>query len=132
MEQGMTTTKQDSVTIYVVEDEAALLDLVGLTLASGPWRVKSYATAEDALRDFAAEEIKPELLLTDYELGSSNGLSLAAECRKMHPELKIILMSGTVSSEVVQTSPVELQSFLPKPFRPRQLWELVNSFLADG
>lgn len=132
MEQGISVTSEDSATIYVVEDEEALLELVGLTLANGPWQVKRFGTAEEALRSFVAEASKPVLLLTDYDLGTSDGLTLAAECHKIHPRLKVILMSGTVTSEIVEDSPVSLECFVPKPFRPHQLREIVSAALASA
>jgi two-component system, cell cycle sensor histidine kinase and response regulator CckA len=131
MVQETTMPKQEPATVYVVEDEKALLQLVRLTLAGGPWCVKGFASGEEALRSFAAEERKPALLVTDYDLGTTDGLSLAVECRRLQPQLKIILMSGTVTSEVVATSPVDLECFIPKPFRVHQLREAVSSVLAE-
>jgi len=127
---GNTITEAERATIYVVEDERALLELVALTLSNGPWEVKRFASAEEALMSFQSESNKPALLLTDYDLGTSDGLTLAAQCRKLHPTLKVILMSGTVTEQVMAKSPVHLECFVPKPFRPQRLREAVSAALS--
>jgi len=122
---------KDAPVIYVVEDSPELLELAGLALAKGPWKVKQFGDPKRALRSFKADQPKPALVLTDYSMGDMTGLELAACCKEMHPATKVILMSGTASGEILKDATCQLEGFLPKPFRPGALAGLVKSVLEE-
>jgi CheY-like chemotaxis protein len=117
-------------TIYVVDNEPMLLDMIGLALANGPWEVKRFPDPAAALQSFAGEDPKPALLLSDYFMETMNGLELGARCRALHPPLRVILMSGSTGSEGAHEPAFVPDAFLPKPFHLQQLAELVESVLA--
>ncbi|MEO5804378.1 MAG: response regulator, partial [Verrucomicrobiota bacterium] len=70
-------------------------------------------------------------LLTDFDMGSMNGLELTEHCRRTMPELKVVLVSGTVEASTALNHPVKINEFLSKPYRPRDLAALVRTLLAE-
>lgn len=116
--------------IYLVDDEEILLSMVEGVLSRGPWQVKAFADPEKALRSFHAEATKPGLLVTDYAMPGMTGLELAAECRAMASDLKVVMISGTMSPKLAQESPSLINCFLAKPFNSKELWNAVESVIG--
>jgi DNA-binding NarL/FixJ family response regulator len=59
-----------------------------------------------------------------------NGLDLINECRRLKPQQKIILVSGTVSQDVYRHSPIKPDLFLAKPYHAKQLVDAVENVLS--
>lgn len=116
--------------IYVVDDEALLLDLAEATLQSGGYVIKKFQDPEEALASFQREKNKPDMLLSDYAMGKMNGLELIEKCKRAHPELKTMLISGTAGAEIILDAPVKVERFLGKPYQPATLLEMVQRILA--
>jgi CheY-like chemotaxis protein len=115
--------------IYIVDDEALLLDLAEASLAPGGYRIKKFADPANALKSFAREKPKPDILVTDYAMGKMNGLELLEKCRTFNPQLKCVLLSGTVGAEVVLNAPAKVDQFVGKPYQPQNLFDLVQRVL---
>ena len=116
--------------IYIVDDEPMLLDLAEVALMSGGYRFKKFEDPTLAFKSFQAESPKPALLLTDYMMGSMTGLQLLALCRREDPALKVVLVSGTAGPEIINESNEPVDHFLPKPYKPRELAEIVRAVLT--
>ena len=67
---------------------------------------------------------------TDFAMHAMNGMDLIRECRRISPEQKILLVSGTVDEAVYRDSPFKPDDFLAKPYPARQLADSVQSLLA--
>jgi CheY-like chemotaxis protein len=116
--------------IYVVDDEAMLLELAAVILEPLGYQVKTFRDPGSALETFMAAQPRPALIITDYAMHSMNGMALIEACRKLEPSQKILLLSGTVGPEIFHDAPVRPDRFLEKPYYARQLIELVKSMLT--
>ncbi len=79
------------------------------------------------------EELLPNFFFTDFEMRDLNGLELIGFIRnsslKMVKELKIALLTGFVSSKV-RDEAIKLDCwFLQKPFKPEELYQLIDKAL---
>ena len=117
--------------IYLVDDEPMLLELASVILEPLGYTVETYRSPEAALRAFEVAESKPALIIADYAMREMTGLELAGACRRIRPEQKILLVSGTVGPEVCPDTGVRPDRFLAKPYQSKQLIEAVESTLAD-
>lgn len=117
--------------IFIVDDEPLLLDLAEASLASAGYLIKKFVDPEEAARAFAKARPQPDLLVTDYAMGKMNGLELLEKCRAQRPDLKCVLISGTVGAEVVLNAPIKVERFVGKPYQPETLLELVKRVLAE-
>ena len=115
--------------IYVVDDEPLLLDLAQLSLQSDGYEIKRFLDPESAVQAFAKESPKPMLLISDFAMKAMNGLELIEQCKKLHPQLKTILVSGTAGAEIVHQAPVKIDDFMSKPYLPTSLSLLVKRLL---
>ncbi len=117
--------------IYVVDDEAMLLELATLILEPLGYRVQTFRDPTRALRSFTTSQPRPALLITDYSMHQMDGLGLIEACRHLEPQQKVLLISGTVGAEITERARAKPDRFLAKPYQAAQLIELVNSMLAN-
>src|ERR1051326_6815343 len=118
--------------IFVVDDEPMLLELAITILRPLGYALKTFRDPGTAVRAFAAAKPPPALVITDYAMHMMNGMDLIHECRRMQPNQKIILVSGTVSRDVFRDDPVKPDLFLAKPYHAKQLADAVESVLAKN
>jgi DNA-binding NtrC family response regulator len=120
-----------AIVIFVVDDEPLLLDLAELALQGGPYTLKKFQDPDLAYKAFAQARVKPIMIISDYAMGRLNGCDFLARCQQLQPNLKTILVSGTVGPEIVLNAPARIDRFLAKPYQPEILAELVRAVLAE-
>lgn len=119
-------------TILVVDDEPAILGLVGKILQRGGYDVLLAQRPSEAYMLALEHGSKISLLLTDVVMRGMRGPMLAQALITMFPHLKVLLMSGQVHQEAIS---VEGQKwpFIEKPFYNGNLLEKVRQALDhDG
>jgi signal transduction histidine kinase len=108
--------------ILVVEDDPALRKITALQLAGLGYTAIAAEDGVEAYRKLQ-EEPRIDLLLTDIVLPKGmSGPTLAGECRKHRPGLKILYMSGYTKSNLTHAGTLaEGAHLLTKPFRKTDL-----------
>jgi two-component system, cell cycle sensor histidine kinase and response regulator CckA len=120
-------------TIMVVEDEAALRELVHEILKKKGYTVLEAATGTQALNVWAQERHRVDMLFTDLLMPEGmTGYELAQRVLADKPELKVLYTSG-YSPESVYSGFQALEGvhFLQKPYQPEMLAQAVRNCL-DG
>lgn len=102
--------------IFIVDDEALLGQLAETVLTEAGFRTRTFLDPVDALRAVRDGE-RPEVLVTDFVMGSMTGIELIEGCKAIHPNLRTILLSGTVNETEVSTHATQPDLFIPKPYR---------------
>jgi CheY-like chemotaxis protein len=117
-------------TILLVEDEAAVRDLVRRVLAGLGYTVLQAREGEQAL-DICGQLRGPlHLLISDVVLPGINGWELARRLREVRPECRLLYMSGYTASVISQRGILEPGvPFLQKPFSPEALAHKVREVL---
>jgi CheY-like chemotaxis protein len=115
--------------IYVVDDNALLVEFAGTVLEGDGYQVKPFTDPKAALQAMAEANPKPAALVTDYEMGEMNGLQLIESSHRIHPSLRTVLLSGSIDSAFASKSPAKVDRFLGKPYQPAQLRTLVGELL---
>jgi two-component system, cell cycle sensor histidine kinase and response regulator CckA len=117
-----------SETIMVVEDDAAVRDLVRLMLEANGYSVVTVEDGEEAARLCRASAV--DLVLTDVVMPGLNGRALAERLGDIAPGMPVLFMSG-YSDEAVHRHGVlgERSAFLEKPFTERALARKVREVL---
>jgi CheY-like chemotaxis protein len=116
--------------IFVVDDEPMLLELSSLILAPAGFRVETYRDPLAAVRAFSLANPLPDLIITDFAMHQMNGLDLIRDCRRIHPEQKILMVSGTVDAGIYQNAPDQPDAFLAKPYSATELVAMVKKLLG--
>ncbi|MDR3674261.1 MAG: PAS domain S-box protein [Acidobacteriota bacterium] len=117
-------------TIMVVEDEEGVRSLVCKALTSKGYKVLEAEGGAAALK--IAEQYKEpiHLLLTDVVMPQTGGKALAMRLIALHPETKVLYMSGYTTDAIVRQGILEEgTSFLQKPFAPNALLQKVREVL---
>lgn len=131
LEQPAPSTDRAAETILVVEDEPDLLELVMQVLESRGYNVIPAASGQQAMEQWSRHGVKIDLVLTDMMMPDGmSGFSLADRMRADVPDLRVIYTSGH-SAGIPGTALADVQEhqFLPKPYRPAKLIEIVRSVL---
>ena len=126
-----TFRKNDPPLIFVVDDNPDLTEMAQLILTDEGYQCQLFCDPKQVLQAFQTSSVRPDLLLTDYDMGSMNGLELIEHCRLALPDLKVVLVSGTVEASIALQHPVRINQFLSKPYRPGELAALVRTLLAE-
>jgi len=117
-------------TILVVEDEESVRNLVRETLEDAGYRVFDAANGEEALETISRSREPIHLLLTDVVMPKRGGQSLAARVASLHPETKILFMTGYVGPEADgKYHPLGRKPSIFKPFTPDELARKVREVL---
>lgn len=122
---GESLKKPKAGTILLVEDEDAVRSLIRRVLEQRHYDVLESATEEGAV-ELARGQAAVDVLITDLELKTGEGKRLAGLIRAMHPETKVIFISGYVT-EALPGEGITLQ----KPFSPNSLVLTVQNLLKS-
>jgi len=122
---------QGAETILLVGDEEMVRTLARATLEKNGYHVLEASTGEDALQrvqDYAHDPI--HLMVTDMLMPGMTGLRLAERLAPLHPEMKVLYMSGHADIPTLDPSTLDPKiDFLPKPFSPDSLAYKVREML---
>jgi DNA-binding NtrC family response regulator len=118
--------------VFIVDDEAMLCQLADTLLTDAGYQTRVFLDPVDALRAVRDDGERPELLVTDYVMGTMTGLELIEECKKYHPTLRTILLSGTVSEAYVHKFTTQPDHFMPKPYQVNAFVKLVDNTLHEN
>jgi len=124
--------ERGSETVMVVEDEEPVRTLVCQTLISHGYNVLEASGVEGAL-DIAAQYLEPiHLLLTDVVMPNAGGKELATGLAALHPETKVLYMSGYPDDAIVRHGILLGDiAFLQKPFANNALLLKVREVLES-
>ncbi|MDX1347339.1 MAG: phosphate regulon transcriptional regulator PhoB [Thiomicrorhabdus chilensis] len=120
-------TKQ---TILVIEDEAAIRDMLKFTLTSAEYDVLEAPNAEQGWQ--VANDKNPDLILLDWMLPGVSGVALAQRIRQNEKTRTIPIVMLTAKSEEddqVQGFEAGADDYVVKPFSPRALVARVKALL---
>jgi two-component system cell cycle response regulator CpdR len=112
------------VTVLVVDDDKAVLDLVSGALAKGDYKVLTAKSGSEGLgvsRRFTGEI---QVLVSDFQMSAMSGIDLATAMTLDRPKLKVLLMSSFPQGLLVLN---EGWHFLSKPFISSQISALVET-----
>src|SRR5688572_9096394 len=76
--------------IFIVDDNPDLTQMADIVLSSEGYRCQLFGDPQQVLHVFKTSTVRPDLLLTDYDMGSMNGLDLIGLCRRDSPDLKAV------------------------------------------
>jgi two-component system cell cycle sensor histidine kinase/response regulator CckA len=123
-------------TVLLVEDEASLRSLIEQVLGNQGYKLLVAGMGEAALDMVKRHNGPIDLLVTDVVMPKMGGRQLAEQMKTLHPEMKIIFMSGYTNNALLHNESLDEGAlFLQKPFTPdvllRKVREALNLRVAD-
>ena len=121
--------RPESLTVYIVEDDAAVRDSLALMLGIAGYRTALFADAEAFLKAYSNGWAG--CVVADLRLPGASGLELQAELRARGSTLPLVIISahGDVPS-ARKAFQAEAVDFLEKPFDDAQLRATIDSAFA--
>jgi DNA-binding NtrC family response regulator len=115
--------------VLVVDDFEGVATLVKEAIEDINYTVKTACSADDGYRTYL--QFKPDIVITDIEMGKKSGIELVEDIRSIDPQVKVIFMSG-YSDKLEDRRQSEGDScsvaFLPKPFSLDDLYDHLDQF----
>ena len=112
--------------ILIVEDDVALLEVIGTMLKSSGYRVHTASTEAAAIEIATNYSGALDLLLSDIVMRGTSGPELSDKLKLIQPEMKVLYMSGYVGDKLHDYGPLEV---LEKPFARNELLGRVRAAL---
>jgi DNA-binding NtrC family response regulator len=110
--------------LLLVDDEAALVDLLKKYLERFGFQVRAHTDPHAAMRCLEAEPQRFSLVVTDLTLPGMSGEEMVERMRVLRPGLPAIIASGYAYQP--RSPGVE---FLQKPFLPKMLADAIRRIL---
>jgi CheY-like chemotaxis protein len=113
------------VTILLLEDDSAVLELLERLLDSRGYSVLSARSPAEADAIVAQQRVVPDVLLADIIVSGDNGVDYAAQLKNRIPSIRIVFMTG-----LAHRAPSALRSglgpVLHKPFSAHDLFRAIE------
>ncbi|HAX76598.1 MAG TPA: hypothetical protein DCY88_12350 [Cyanobacteria bacterium UBA11372] len=117
--------------ILVVDDEVAICEVAKTVLETCDYQVLSAKDGIDAIALYTHHQEEISAVLMDMMMPSMDGITCSRTLQAINPQVKIIIMSGLLSSEdLANVTKCGIQAFLPKPFTSEELANSVNRVLG--
>ncbi len=117
-------------TVLLVEDEEGVRNLAVLILRKQGYRVLEAAQGGEALLICEKHQGPIHLMVTDVVMPGMGGPELAERLGTLHPEMKVLFMSGYTDDAIVHHGVLKKGTeFIQKPFTPDGLARKVREIL---
>ncbi len=130
VEKTIVTDLTGSATILLVEDETAVRIFSTRALSNKGYVVVDAPNGPSALELMKEKKVVPDLLITDVMMPEMDGTTLAKKVQKIHPDIKIIFISGYAEDRFKEHVGGNAY-FLPKPFTLKQLASRVKEVIES-
>jgi len=117
-------------TVFIVDDDEAMRDSLGLLMTSVDFNHQTYACAADFLDAYDATS--SGCLLLDIRMPGFSGLELQTKLKEMNCELPIIFITGHGDVPMaVDAMKKGAADFFQKPFRDQELLDRIGQVLEQ-
>jgi two-component system cell cycle sensor histidine kinase/response regulator CckA len=124
------TMKHGSETVLLVEDEDMVRKLASELLEETGYVVLSASGGEEAINFATTHTDRIDLLITDVVMPKMSGKEVAEQLKKIHPETKVLFMSGYTDEAIVHHGIVDSNiAFIQKPFSEHALAHKIREVL---
>jgi signal transduction histidine kinase len=106
--------------ILLVDDEAGIRKVLGITLADSGYEVTTAENGEAALGLF--RELKPPIVLTDIKMPDMDGIELLQHIKAESPDTEVIMFTGHGDMELaIKSLKYDATDFVTKPINDEVL-----------
>lgn len=117
-------------TVFIVEDDAAVRDSLGILLGLQGYRMQSFACAEDFLQSYRPSA---GCLVVDIRMPGLSGLELQAALATQQPALPVVVITAHGDVPTAKTAfKAGAVDFLEKPVDPDALLAAVRTALRTN
>jgi two-component system response regulator FixJ len=117
--------------VFIVDDDDAVRDSLGLLLRSAGMNTQGYPSAETFLEDF--DDNMVGCLVLDIRMPGMNGLELQAKLTQRHSTLPVVFITAHGDIPMaVEAVRMGASDFVQKPFDDMEIVGKVSAAMEDG
>jgi CheY-like chemotaxis protein len=116
-------------TILIVDDDEVIRDVLTMALEAS-YDVLEAKDGLDAVCLYERHAGHVAAIITDLDMPRLNGRLVTEWVHHISPQLPVIIMSGSLRTQLEDLLQNPFVSFLPKPFEPPQLAALLSNALG--
>jgi DNA-binding response OmpR family regulator len=114
--------------ILVVEDDAAILEVVEEVLRDSGYEVHATTDSRDGLR--IAEQVRPDLIVLDMRMPRLDGWQFERELRERSLRVPIVVMTAAQNARQ-WASEIQAEGYIGKPFNIDELTQEISRTLSS-
>lgn len=118
--------------VLVAEDEVMVLALVERILTEAGYEVTAALDGAEALKKFAEEEQRFDLVLLDAVMPRLDGWSTYEQLRNLAPGVPVLFCSGYAAASIPGQFGAGGPRLIPKPYQPEVLLHAVGEAIAQS
>jgi PAS domain S-box-containing protein len=119
--------------ILYLDDEASLVNLTSRLLARSGYEVEGFTRPAEAIAAFTADPDRFDVVVSDMNMPTATGLSVAAEVLRLRPDVPVALISGFVTDELAaRAGALGVRAVIYKPNLTRDLAPLISRLLSEN
>ena len=119
--------------VMVVDDEAAIREIIKVTLENNGYQVRTANDGTEAVSLFATQKRKVQVVMVDLMMPFMDGIATIRALQKMDPSMKFIAISGLMDqARIGQLHEIGGVQFLAKPFTTEQLLTMLSNVLKNA
>lgn len=119
----------ESICVFVVEDEEAILHVLEDALQDGGFAIVKATSGEDAIKTLEQDIRNYKALVTDINLsGVITGWDVAKHARELNERIPVVYMTGASAHEWASKG-VPNSLLMPKPFAVAQVVTAVSQLV---
>ncbi len=122
-------TRRQIKKVFLVDDEPAILKVLGNSLKDIGCKVTKFADARECLTNIVRNDCG--LLITDVNMPGMDGMTLLHEVKKVRPQLPVLIITGygdiPMAVEAVKAGAID---FIEKPLDEETFIPIVESALS--
>lgn len=114
--------------ILLIDDEESMCRLLTIVLVDRGYTLGAYTHPQEALAAFSAEHY--DLVLTDFEMPTMNGMEVLERVKQVNPKTPVILITGYPLEQIAnQALDQGAYDILSKPFDIKKLFSIIQDAL---
>ncbi|GAK49152.1 histidine kinase [Candidatus Moduliflexus flocculans] len=116
-------------TIFIVDDERDIRELLRTTLERRNYRPLEFSTGQTCL-DALASGIPPDVILLDYKLPDISGMIVLNRIREQFPDIGVVLMTAYGDEDLaIHAIEEDVDAYIRKPFLIEPMLMLITQTL---
>ncbi len=114
------TLSPSALRVLIVDDEAAICEILGLSVADLGYETRTASNGEAALETL--DEFEPHIVLTDIKMPGIDGVELLRRIKAVNADIEVIMISGHGDMDLaIKSLQHEALDFITKPVRDELL-----------
>jgi two-component system, cell cycle sensor histidine kinase and response regulator CckA len=117
--------------ILLVDDEAALREIIGNILQTFGYRVITACDGNDALMKYAEHQKEIAAVFTDMMMPFMDGPAMIRSLRRFNPKARIIAATGLATqNKIVEAKLLGVDAFVSKPYTAEKMLKILQEVLT--